>query len=92
MALGASLDRSLLLTVRNCWASGATFERRVLLMVQERFTPRAISGKKMDINGPGPFWLQESVFKVFAHTVLEQFWLCEPALRAICYLRSGDCL
>ena len=47
-------------------APGATFKRRVLLMVRERFTPRAISGKKMDINGLGPFWLQESVFKVFA--------------------------
>ena len=73
-------------------APGATFEGRVLLMVRERFTPRAIAGKKMDINGPGPFWLQESVFKVFAYTVLEQFWLREPAFRAICYLLSGDCL
>ena len=36
-------------------APGARLERRVLLAVQERFAPQASSGKKMDINGPGPF-------------------------------------
>ena len=35
-------------------------------MVRERFALRASSGKKMDINGAGPFWLPESAFKVFA--------------------------
>ena len=63
----------MLLTVRDRCAPGARFERRVLLAVRERFAPRASSGKKMDINGPGPFWLPESAFKVFAFTVLEPF-------------------
>ena len=71
-------------------APGASFERRVLLTVRDRFWLQEPALKKKSvISGPGQFLAREPGLKEECHQRSGTVWLREPALKEKCYYRSG---